>query len=242
MGNQYNSGYDYSPKQRIERVKNNLKKNAPELEYAKGFTYCDGRIIAKYRECGHEFSFSLVNLRHKEYPKRCPECDETLTEEQKSKIITRLKVAQFKEETKKIDYEQMKLKQCPQCKSFFFGFDDLECCSKECYEQKRKQYINHYKETKKRKSRTKDSRHITLQELYIRDKGICWICGGKVNMNLDHNDEMYGSIDHVIPISKGGMDSWDNVKLAHRRCNRIKSNKIDIVVVREMISFISPSI
>lgn len=35
----------------------------------------------------------------------------------------------------------------------------------------------------------------------------------------------YPSIDHVIPISKGGRHSWDNVKLAHRLCNSVKSNK-----------------
>ena len=31
---------------------------------------------------------------------------------------------------------------------------------------------------------------------------------------------------HVIPISKGGMHSWDNVKLAHHYCNTLKSNKV----------------
>ena len=36
----------------------------------------------------------------------------------------------------------------------------------------------------------------------------------------------YPSIDHVIPVSKGGRHSWDNVKLAHRLCNTVKSNKL----------------
>ena len=36
----------------------------------------------------------------------------------------------------------------------------------------------------------------------------------------------YPSIDHVIPVSKGGTHTWDNVKLAHRHCNTMKSNDL----------------
>ena len=36
----------------------------------------------------------------------------------------------------------------------------------------------------------------------------------------------YPSIDHIIPISKGGQHTWDNVQLAHMICNSIKNNKM----------------
>ena len=36
------------------------------------------------------------------------------------------------------------------------------------------------------------------------------------------------SDDDVKPQSKGGEHSWDNIKLAHFRCNMLKSNKIYI--------------
>ena len=36
----------------------------------------------------------------------------------------------------------------------------------------------------------------------------------------------YPSIDHIIPVSRGGTHTWDNVQLAHRYCNSIKSNKL----------------
>lgn len=36
----------------------------------------------------------------------------------------------------------------------------------------------------------------------------------------------YPSIDHVIPISKGGTHTWDNVRLAHHHCNSIKKDSI----------------
>ena len=34
----------------------------------------------------------------------------------------------------------------------------------------------------------------------------------------------YPSIDHVIPLSKGGIDTWNNVRLSHRICNSLKSD------------------
>lgn len=36
----------------------------------------------------------------------------------------------------------------------------------------------------------------------------------------------YPSIDHIIPVSHGGTHTWDNVELAHRYCNGVKSDKV----------------
>jgi 5-methylcytosine-specific restriction endonuclease McrA len=55
------------------------------------------------------------------------------------------------------------------------------------------------------------------------------LCGEKCNWDdIEYKDgkakagESYPSIDHIIPLSKGGTQSWENVKLAHRHCNSIK--------------------
>ena len=73
-----------------------------------------------------------------------------------------------------------------------------------------------------------------MGKLYKRDDGICKICGKKCNYNDYREDENgsfiagndYPSIDHIVPISKGGQHTWDNVQLAHMICNSIKNNKI----------------
>ena len=73
---------------------------------------------------------------------------------------------------------------------------------------------------------------ITLEKLYNRDNGICAICGGRCNYeNYIFKDttfiagNTYPSIDHIKPLSKGGSHTWDNIQLAHKQCNSIKSNK-----------------
>ena len=67
---------------------------------------------------------------------------------------------------------------------------------------------------------------ISIERLMKRDKNLCYLCGDKVNINLDYNDDYYPNIEHVIPVSKGGTHTWDNVKLAHRICNMEKSDKV----------------
>ena len=75
---------------------------------------------------------------------------------------------------------------------------------------------------------------ITLHDLFMRDKGICYICGGMCDWD-DHSyknnhfvsGQTYPTIDHVKPLAKGGKHSWDNVRLAHFVCNSAKGAKTD---------------
>ena len=70
---------------------------------------------------------------------------------------------------------------------------------------------------------------ITLSKLIEKDNHICKLCGREVNESdyvyigdvfIAGND--YPSIDHIKPLSKGGVHQWSNVQLAHRLCNSIK--------------------
>lgn len=72
---------------------------------------------------------------------------------------------------------------------------------------------------------------ITLEKLFKRDNGVCYLCGEKCDWsdrNVDRNaiGPRYPSIDHVFPVSKGGLHSWDNIKLAHIGCNASKRDKL----------------
>ena len=63
---------------------------------------------------------------------------------------------------------------------------------------------------------------ISLERLIKRDKSICYLCGDKVDISKNYNDNYYTCIEHLTPIIKGGTHTWDNVKLAHRICNNHK--------------------
>lgn len=55
-----------------------------------------------------------------------------------------------------------------------------------------------------------------------RDKWQCQLCGKKVNSGLVYPHPMSWSLDHVIPIARGGEHSYANTQLAHLLCNSRK--------------------
>ncbi len=67
---------------------------------------------------------------------------------------------------------------------------------------------------------------VTLKRVLKRDGGTCQICGEPVDVQDKTNNRMggrYPTVDHIVPISKGGAHVWDNVRLAHMICNSYKN-------------------
>ena len=55
----------------------------------------------------------------------------------------------------------------------------------------------------------------------------CAICGKPVDKKLKAPHPLAPTIDHIIPVAKGGHPSdIDNLQLAHATCNRQKSDKL----------------
>ena len=70
---------------------------------------------------------------------------------------------------------------------------------------------------------------ITLAKVRAKFNDICQICGKPVNEKdilNGHIRRYYPTLDHIIPISKGGSHTWDNVQLAHMCCNAGKCDKV----------------
>jgi len=59
---------------------------------------------------------------------------------------------------------------------------------------------------------------LTNPALFARDGGLCLYCGR--GFNRPHLTR-----DHVVPISKGGRDTWENVVAACFSCNSRKGNR-----------------
>ncbi|HCD25914.1 MAG TPA: HNH endonuclease [Gammaproteobacteria bacterium] len=60
---------------------------------------------------------------------------------------------------------------------------------------------------------------LTNQALFGRDGNLCLYCG-------KHFSDQELSRDHVLPVSKGGQDTWDNVVACCRRCNHFKGDRL----------------
>ena len=59
-------------------------------------------------------------------------------------------------------------------------------------------------------------------EVLERDGWVCHICGESIGKELEFPHHLYGTLDHVVPLNKGGLHCFDNVKAAHWICNSLK--------------------
>lgn len=62
--------------------------------------------------------------------------------------------------------------------------------------------------------------------IFKRDNGRCQICGKKVATKQKAPHPYSASLDHIIPLAKGGMHEPKNVRLVHLICNSIKSDGV----------------
>lgn len=58
-------------------------------------------------------------------------------------------------------------------------------------------------------------------------QSVCGICGKPVDFSLRYPDPMSKTVDHIIPINRGGHPSdLSNLQLAHLTCNRLKADNL----------------
>lgn len=228
--NQYTNGV-------FDREANVIKcitERAPNFEYVGGFTNTDGFVDVRCKTCGTVLHKSLVTIRH-----RHATCEECLRREgvqrKQRKRERKQKEREEREHAKWLNasYEQTAMSACPCCGGLFLQTGNMKYCSVTCS----KRISNAIKKDRRvRKIRyVVVDKNITIQRLYERDNGHCYICGrvcdwsdceDKNGVFIAHDN--YPSIDHVIPLSKGGLHAWDNVRLACRGCNSKKRDGLTL--------------
>lgn len=66
---------------------------------------------------------------------------------------------------------------------------------------------------------------FSVDDVAQRDRWTCRLCGEPVDRAIPWPHVMSKSIDHTVPVSRGGTHSLDNVQLAHLGCNCAKGNR-----------------
>lgn len=81
--------------------------------------------------------------------------------------------------------------------------------------------------SRRRRARHKQIRTepYTREQVRSRDKGLCWFCQKDVDSSLKWPHPESEVIHHIHPESKKGPDVFDNVAIAHNRCNTRHKNK-----------------
>ena len=80
--------------------------------------------------------------------------------------------------------------------------------------------VHYFRKKRKDKSASESSWYIpseVKQQVWKRDGGKCVLCPSKRDLEYDHE----------IPVSKGGSNTVNNIRLLCKECNRKKSGKIE---------------
>ena len=215
-------------KDAAERIR---EKSGGLLAYVSGYETKESAIVVRCAICGEEFTRTYHHLTT--HFRGCPVCVQKARELAREQIEAdkkqRAEQKRIAKEEREAERERVRLERihlCPVCGEITTR---KVYCSPECSrkaDNKRRDFNRRIKLMS-----AMVDKDITVEGLYRRDSGICYLCGGKCNYE-DYTvrdgafvvGDWYPSIDHVIPLSKGGLHSWDNVMLAHHRCNSEKSN------------------
>ena len=207
-----------------------IEEHHPSWIWVSGTHGGNDYMELRCKDCNSIVRKSAVAVR-KSKKMICPVCLESRKQQKiQERENERIKRQQEKNErfwSQSFEQSSFDWKSCPECGLFFVGKNKY--CSDDCKRKSLNRKMDH-RIRKKYKSNT----DITLKKLFNRDKGVCWLCGDKCDYEDYSRDEKgsfiagknYPSIDHVYPLSKGGLHTWNNVRLAHFYCNTIKSDKV----------------
>jgi 5-methylcytosine-specific restriction endonuclease McrA len=66
---------------------------------------------------------------------------------------------------------------------------------------------------------------LSIDQLGERDGWRCHLCRRRVSRTMRSPHPRSASFDHLIPVSHGGTDAPENLRLAHRGCNSRRGNR-----------------
>lgn len=212
------------------------------FDYVGGYTMSKNPITVRCRDCGRTFERQAHVFRDVvngtwNAGNECPLCRRDRNEQRKrerrehAENEARIKAEQrARKEADLISRqteERLAIHICKNCGQEYSigatGYNSAKYCSEKCMKRYAMRVKND-RRIRKLKTRRHDT-DITLEKLFRRDGGVCYLCGGNCDWNdiADGNaSDNYPSIDHVKPVAKGGTHTWDNIKLAHKKCNTAK--------------------
>ena len=220
------------------------------FDYVGGYTNGKAPITVRCRECGRSFERQFHIFRDVVNgtfgaSTECPLCRQDLTnrrheertkqKEHEAQERDRQKAERHSRTVNEELAKRLAIHVCRNCGREFCqmitGYNSKSYCSEKCQNR----YFNRGRSEKRYKklmSRKHDN-DISLEKLFKRDSGFCYLCGKECDWSDGewHGDVFiagphYPSIDHVVSVAKGGTHTWENIKLACRECNWRKSDSV----------------
>jgi DNA-directed RNA polymerase subunit RPC12/RpoP len=114
-------------------------------------------------------------------------------------------------------------RECVDCGDCFTATRSIRTRCNICHKRNRNRAASVRLKHRRKKAREANTT-ISVHEIWQRDGGRCQYCSKRINWNLKWPHPKSMSVDHIIPLSKGGSDESVNLQAMHLRCNIRRSN------------------
>ena len=118
---------------------------------------------------------------------------------------------------------------CATCSTIFiarwWGISTSTTCSPACAAINTQAQRRDAKHRRRARERNAFVTRVSRVKIYTRDRWRCGICNKAVARNRVAPHPLSPTIDHIIPLSKGGTHEPANVRLAHYICNSRRGDR-----------------
>lgn len=182
--------------------------------------------------CSRECAFAYKRERAKPKaetvkagPRFCVICGQELSGRQ-LKTCSRDCAKEYAKQQSKAAYESRKgpgyERVCPECGARFIAAHKARIyCSRRCTTRHGSRVGKHVYRARIRGAQRYEP--VDPIAIFVRDRWRCYICGRKTDKALRGTlDPLAPELEHIIPIARGGTNTYDNVACACRACNHKK--------------------
>ena len=166
--------------------------------------------------------------------KVCPRCgvDKPLSDYSPAasvcKACNALWAREHRRNTPRARQGKLRVVVCDFCERSFVGDGKRSrYCSSECFDANRNKA--NWKYVNKRRALLREAlvESFDRVEIFERDDWVCQLCGTPVDRLATFPAPLSASLDHIIPISRGGTHEPGNAQCSHLRCNVSKGARMD---------------
>lgn len=97
----------------------------------------------------------------------------------------------------------------------------------DCREANQRRNRRAHDQRRRAAERDANAERVIAERVYARDGWTCGLCLKSVDSMLSWPHPRSASLDHVLPLSKGGTHTYANTQLAHLDCNVAKGDRVE---------------
>lgn len=199
------------------------KSGTCEVDGCSGNVYADGKCSKHYRREQRKGVSEECSVEGCENPHLALGFCRKHYQEFKAHGMVNRPPKPKKEKVKKV--RKSRVRECVECGEVtkIYGNDKCRSCYRKQEDVKFQRVCHNHTRRAKIKA---TAEKFTKQQVLDKTNGNCGICGKYIDLTLKRPDMNSFSVDHILPLSKNGSHTLDNVQAAHLLCNCLKQAKL----------------